>query len=56
MNWSDLSFDVMASAVGVRFISRKFTTDVAIVNTFVNGDYIPLPWLDVSWYFDADVR
>ena len=55
MNWSDLSFDVMASAIGVRFISRKFTTDVAIVNTFVNGDYIPLPWLDVSWYFDADV-
>ena len=54
-NWSSLDAPVFLSATGLRFISQKFSTDVAIVNTFVDGTYIPIPWIDISWYFDLNV-
>ena len=38
-------------AIGIRFISKNLTTDIGIVNTIVDDEYIPLPWLDISWYF-----
>ena len=56
VEWDSISFDILASAVGIRFISQRFTTDVAIVNMFIQGDYVPIPWLDVSWYFGADIK
>jgi hypothetical protein len=52
-NWNQRNADLFFSAVGIRFISPKFSTDVAIINSFLEGDYLPLPWLDVTWYFDS---
>ena len=50
-DWGDISTRFWLNSLGVRFISEKFTTDVALINLFADGDYLPLPWLDVSWYF-----
>ena len=56
-DWSQLSVDTVASSLGIRFISKKFTTDLALINVFSNyGDYVPIPWLDVSWYFGDDAQ
>jgi hypothetical protein len=52
-NWNRRNADLFFSAIGVRFISPKFSTDVAIVNTFAQGEYLPIPWLDITWYFDS---
>lgn len=54
-DWTNLSPLFFANSIGIRFISQKFTTDIGLVNVISEyGDYIPLPWLDVSWYFGAD--
>ena len=54
-DWMNLSPLLFANSIGLRFISKKFTTDIGLVNVISEyGDYIPLPWLDVSWYFGDD--
>ena len=53
INWNQRNVDLFFSAVGLRFISPKFSTDVAIINSITKGDYLPIPWLDVTWYFDS---
>jgi len=51
-DWGQLDLEMVASSIGVRFISTKFTTDIGLINVFgPYGDYVPIPWLDVSWYF-----
>ena len=56
-DWEQIDIQAVASSVGVRFISKKFTTDIGLINVFSSyGDYIPIPWLDVAWYFGDDVH
>ena len=56
-DWGNPSVDLFAASVGVRFISKKFTTDIGLINIITNdAGYIPVPWLDVSWYFGNDVE
>ncbi|MAA78927.1 MAG: hypothetical protein CL916_06675 [Deltaproteobacteria bacterium] len=55
-DWRRIDVEMVASSIGIRFIAKKFTTDLGLVNTFSSGDYFPVPWLDVSWYFGENVQ
>jgi len=54
-NWliiDDTSVAVF-SGVGMRIIRPSLTVDVTLVNSFVGGDYVPIPWVDFAWYFKS---
>ena len=49
--WAHPSMNVVINSMGVRLISERFTTDLALINAFVEGTYLPLPWVDFAWHF-----
>jgi hypothetical protein len=49
--WSQPKAKALITSFGVRFLSERVTTDLVLINSVIEGDYFPFPWLDVAWHF-----
>ncbi len=49
--WDQAEPKALITSFGVRFLSESFTTDLVLINASIDGEYLPLPWLDVAWHF-----
>ncbi len=47
---------LLAPSGGVRFIGTAFSTDLGFfvpTGSMLSGEFVPIPWLDVTWNFDT---
>ncbi len=49
--WNQPEAQALITSFGVRFLSERVTTDLVLINAFVDGTYLPFPWLDLAWHF-----
>jgi len=49
--WNQPNVESLITSFGVRFLSERVTTDLVLINAFLSGNYVPLPWLDLAWHF-----